>query len=93
MTLDPKKLATQLRRDAKRFARDYRDPQDGEYQCVVDIDVATLRLVAAVIEKGDLKRACRLAEKLDSAVRDEISDVVWDGLRGAAPQVRAERDS
>lgn len=92
MSSSHKELAAQLRRDADRYAREYGDREDKEFQALMDRDVADLRRVAAVIEKGDLKRAYQIAAKLDTAVRDEISRVVWQALTGGAAFGHTEHD-
>jgi hypothetical protein len=88
-----KDLAAQLRRDADRYAREYGDRDDKEFQALMDRDVADLRRVAAVIEKGDLKRAYRIAERLDTNVRDSISNSVWKAMTGGAAFGHTEHDA
>jgi hypothetical protein len=91
--MTPRVLAAKLRRDAERFAREHADQDDMEMRALTDRDVADLRRVAAVIAKNDLKRAYELASKLDTAVRDAISDVVWQALTKGAAIGHTEHDA
>jgi hypothetical protein len=89
----PKELANRLRADADSYARTYADDKDAEFQAAIDRDVADLRRVAAVIEKGDLKRAFRLASRLDTVVRDAINDLTWKVLSDGAAFGHTEHDA
>jgi hypothetical protein len=79
-----KDLARMLRSDAEKYLREYDDKDDAEFSALMSRDYAELRRIAAVIEKGDLKRAYSIASKLDTIVRDSISDPIWKAISGDA---------
>jgi len=43
-------------------------------------DRKSMRSVLSECRKGDWKKACDLAESLDTALRDEIPQLLWDAM-------------
>jgi hypothetical protein len=87
-----KDLARILRSDAEKYMRDYDDKDDAEFSALMKRDYADLRRIAAVLEKGDIKRAYRIASELDTVVRESISGPVWQALTGGAAIGHTEHD-
>lgn len=80
-----KKIAVEkLRKAADGYFKKYDGPtsKDESYKEMLLSDVEDLRLVANLIEEGNLKTARIKAQNLDTAVRDEIPSKVWEYLWG-----------
>lgn len=91
--IDSAALATQLRKDAERYTRTYKDTDgDAEFAATIKHDVAALNRVADKLETGDVKGAYRIAARLDTVVRDGISDRVWNAMSGSAAFGHTEHD-
>ena len=79
MPMTPKVAAEKIREAAKAWEHpDYK--LDAEMTALHKSDAADLELIAALIEKEDLRRARIRADSLDTIIREEIPNDVWKWL-------------
>lgn len=83
MKLDNQTLADLIREDAAKYGAQFnRDGTDAEFEKLIDRDVKALERVAELVEAGDLRGARRRWERLDTVVREALSNRAWRGLTG-----------
>lgn len=92
MKRTPRQLASQLRRDAKEYERQFASDPDPEYRRTILADLAALHAVADLLDRGDVRGAYRRAARLDTVVREAISTPVWNALSGGNAYGHTEHD-
>lgn len=73
-------LAARARRDAERYRRSVDVTGDAALARTIRRDVAAIRAVADLIERGRLLDAYKRAVRLDTVVRDAFSNTVWNAM-------------
>jgi hypothetical protein len=93
MTLDSNTLAALIRRDAERYIAQFnRDGTDAEFERLIARDKVALDAVADLAEKADLRGAYRRWAKLDTVVREALSQPAWRALTGGNAIGQTEHD-
>ena len=84
MNMTREKAADIMMDVAERYVDSYSEV--GEYSHIIKTDAHDLRKIAYAIEGGHLLAAKQMVLDLDTAVRDEIPECIWDFLnkQGAA---------
>lgn len=85
-----RKTANQWLLDGKEISVDKRGPID-ELDGYIK-DCQDLKEIANQVELGNIKRACELAENLDTILKDLMQDEDWDFLHEAERNVLHEED-
>jgi len=79
--IDNKTLADLIRADAEKYGSQFnRDGTDGEFEKLIDRDLAALNAVADLVERGERNAARRRWERLDTIAREALSQRAWKAL-------------
>jgi len=82
-----------IRADTHKYGTQFnRDGTDREFERLIDRDVAALNKVADAVERGDVRSGYRRWAKLDSVVRESLSQRAWRGLTNGAAIGHTEYD-
>jgi hypothetical protein len=82
MKTDTKQVAETIRADAEKYAAQFHHDGDREFEELIAKDVAALRAVADLVEHGDMRAAYRRWSRLDTVVREALSQRAWRALTG-----------
>jgi hypothetical protein len=93
MNIAPMALAEMIHADAARYVAQFnRDGTDHEFERLIDRDETALNAIADLAESGDLRAAYRRWARLDTVVREALSQRAWRGLTQNAAICHTEHD-